>query len=278
MEYAGGVRMSSVSGPIRIEVLGSGTSVGVPTIGCACSVCRSADPRDRRLRPSVRIGYRSEDREFNVVVDTSPDFRAQALRSGFRRLDAILYTHAHADHIMGLDDIRPYNYGRPDRIPAYATAPTLDVLRRAFPYAFLDISTHPGGVPRLDAREIDSAPFDLFGLEFQPLKVWHGRAAITAFRFGRAAYVTDQSDIPEESVGALEDLDVLFLDALRREPHPSHSSVDQALAWVERLRPRRAYFTHICHDLGHEETNAALPAGVALAYDGLVVETTGEAD
>ena len=268
----------SISGPISITVLGSGTSVGVPTIGCPCAVCRSDDPRDKRLRPSVLVSFDGGDGRRNVVIDTTPDFRQQALAAGFTRLDAILYTHAHADHIMGLDDIRPFNYGRTDRIPAYGLPDTLDVIRTSFPYAFAEIETHPGGLPRVDSFEVGAEPVDLFGLEFAPVPIWHGKRKILGFRFGRAAYLTDLSDIPDESLPLLEDLDVLFLDALRRIPHPSHSSVEQALGWVERLRPARAYFTHICHDLGHAETNAELPRGVELAYDGLVIETPGEAD
>jgi phosphoribosyl 1,2-cyclic phosphate phosphodiesterase len=267
----------SISGPIAITVLGSGTSVGVPTIGCPCAVCHSDNPHDKRLRPSVLVSFDAKGRRRNIVIDTTPDFRIQALTSGFAWLDAILYTHSHADHIMGLDDIRPFNYGRPDRIPAYGLPETLEVIQSAFPYAFVERPTHPGGAPRVDARALESEPVDLFGVKFRPVPVWHGKLKILGYRFGRAAYVTDQSDIPDESVPLLEDLDVLFLDALRRIPHPSHSTVDQAVAWVERLRPKRAYLTHICHDLGHAETNAELPRGVELAYDGLVIETSGDA-
>lgn len=261
--------------PIEIRVLGSGTSVGIPTIGCPCSVCHSDDPRDRRLRPSILVTFEAEGRKRNVVIDTTPDFRYQALQAGFAWLDAILYTHAHADHIMGLDDIRPFNYGRDGRIPAYGDKATLEVVQRVFPYAFEDVATHPGGLPRVEAIEVDRNPVRIHGLDFQPVPVNHGRRMITAYRFGSAAYITDNSDIPDESLPHLENLDVLFLDALRRIPHPSHSTVDQALAWVEKLKPKRAYFTHICHDLGHAETTAELPEGVELAYDGLVIHTVG---
>lgn len=257
-----------------ITVLGSGTSVGVPTIGCSCAVCRSPDPRDKRLRPSIVVGYRSGGAERNVLIDTTPDLRRQALDAGLKSLDAILYTHDHADHIMGLDDVRPFNYGRTERLPIYASEETLRSLRRVFPYAFAGESGHPGGVPRLTANAIDGemrngGGIDLFGLEFKPVKVHHGPKKIVGFRFGSAAYVTDQTGFPEESLPLLEDLDVLFLGALRHIPHPMHSTVEQALAWVARLRPRRAFLTHICHDLGHEETSANLPQGVAPAYDGL---------
>ncbi len=218
------------------------------------------------------VSWDAHGRRRNVVVDTTPDFRQQALTAGFKWLDAVIYTHAHADHIMGLDDIRPFNYGRQERIPVYATLETMQVVQNAFPYAFIEKKAHPGGLPRVEPHVINGSPIELYGLEFKPTPVWHGKAKILGFRFGRAAYLTDQSDIPEESIPLLEDLDVLFLDALRRLPHPSHSSIDQALAWVKRLRPKKAYFTHICHDLSHAQTNSELPEGVELAYDGLVIE------
>lgn len=267
-------------GPISITVLGSGTSVGVPTIGCSCAVCRSSDSRDRRLRPSILISYRDDEGAArNVLIDTTPDFRQQALKTGFRTLDAILYTHAHADHIMGLDDVRPFNYGRRERIPVYADAAVLASLRRIFPYAFEGEARHPGGVPRLAAHELTAAfensGLDLYGLAFRAVPLRHGPLESVGYRFGRAAYLTDHSDIPRESLPLLENLDVLFLDALRREPHPMHTSLDQALAWVDLLKPRRAYFTHICHDLPHAETCAELPPNVELAYDGLEIETGG---
>lgn len=257
---------------LAITVLGSGTSVGVPTIGCPCAVCASDDPRDNRLRPSVLIAFEADGVERNVLVDTTPDLRQQALTAGMKRLDAILFTHDHADHVMGLDDIRPFNYGREDRLPVYAAKSTLASLQRVFPYAFAGEGAHAGSVPRLDARLIDGSTIDLFGLEVQPVKVNHGPKKIHGFRFGNAAYITDQTGFPDESLPLLEDLDVLFLDALRHIPHPMHSTVEQALSWVERLRPRHAFFTHICHDLAHAETNRSLPAGVELAYDGLRIE------
>ena len=259
----------------KIEVLGSGTSVGVPTIGCACRVCTSKDPRDRRLRPSVLIRFNAGNVERNVIVDTSPDFRQQVLNAGVRRLDAVLYTHDHADHIMGLDDIRPFNYKRKDRIPVYASGATLNSLRRVFPYGFAGEGTHPGGVPRLDGRVVDGSPIEVCGMAFQPFAVQHGHKEILGYRFGRAAYVTDQTGFPRESLPWLQDLDVLFLGALRHEPHPSHSTVAEALAWVKRLRPTRAFLTHMCHALPHEETNRRLPDGVSLAYDGLRIRVRG---
>jgi len=255
---------------LQITVLGSGTSVGVPTIGCECRVCQSSDPRDKRLRPSILVSYGGR----NVLIDTTPDFRAQALRAGFRTLDAVLFTHSHADHILGLDDIRPFNYGRQDHIPIYARSDALANIKRVFRYVFEE-ANHCGGIPRIEAFAIEDGGIDLFGLRFVPVPLLHGERSIIGFRFGRAAYLTDHSDIPEESLKLLHGLDVLFLDALRHTPHPTHSTVERSLAWVEQLRPARAYFTHICHDLGHEETNRTLPPNVRLAYDGLEILVEG---
>jgi phosphoribosyl 1,2-cyclic phosphate phosphodiesterase len=252
---------------IHITVLGSGTSSGVPAIGCSCEVCRSTDPRDKRLRPSILLRYGGH----NVVVDTSPDFRAQVLRANLERLDAVLYTHAHADHVLGLDDIRPFNFRQKTPTPIYGSAETLEVIQRIFRYAF-DEGPTQSSVPKLDLRTLDGSPFELFGLEFTPIRLCHGNGTVLGFRFGRAAYLTDHSDIPEESRAKLSGLDVLFLDALRHRPHPTHSTVEQALRWVEEFKPKRAFFTHMCHDLSHEKTEATLPAHVHLAYDGLEIE------
>jgi phosphoribosyl 1,2-cyclic phosphate phosphodiesterase len=252
---------------ITIIVLGSGTSSGVPTIGCKCEVCQSTDPRDRRLRPSILIRYGG----YNVVVDTSPDFRAQVLSARLDKLDAILYTHAHADHILGLDDVRPFNYHQKALIPIFATQETLDVIQRVFRYAF-ESGPSQSSVPKLDLRVLTGAPFELFGLEFTPIRLCHGKETVLGFRFGRAAYLTDHSEIPEESREKLGDLDVLFLDALRHRPHPTHTTVENAVRLVEELKPKRAFFTHMCHDLSHERTEATLPPHIRLAYDGLELE------
>ena len=259
----------------QITVLGSGTSVGVPTIGCRCAVCRSDDPHDKRLRPSILVTFFEGGRERNVLIDTTPDLRQQALSAGITRLDAVLYTHAHADHIMGLDDLRPFNYGRSERIPIYGMPETLRSLRRVFPYAFEGEALHPGGVPRVAGHELNGAVVDLFGMLFEPIPIRHGPLTVMGYRFGRAAYLTDHSDIPEESLAKLQGLDVLFLDALRHEPHPMHTSVSQAIAWVERLQPKRAFLTHICHDLPHRETNESLPRHIRLAHDGLRIRVGG---
>ncbi|HEX5432128.1 MAG TPA: MBL fold metallo-hydrolase [Bryobacteraceae bacterium] len=257
----------SETSKIRITVLGSGTSSGVPTIGCSCEVCQSTDPRDKRLRPSILLRYNGH----NVVVDTTPDFRAQVLRAHLERLDAIIYTHAHADHILGLDDVRPFNYHQRSPIPLYASGETLEVIQRVFRYAF-DSKPAQSSVPKLDLQVLDGAPFELFGLEFSPIRLCHGKTTVLGFRFGRAAYLTDHSEIPDESREKLTGLDVLFLDALRRRPHPTHTTVDQAVQLVEELKPQRAFFTHMCHDLPHAATEAALPPHIRLAYDGLEIE------
>ncbi len=252
---------------IRITVLGSGTSSGVPTLGCHCAVCLSSDERDKRLRPSILIRCGG----LNVVVDTTPDFRQQALRAGIDRVDAVLYTHSHADHILGLDDVRPLNFKQRAAIPVYGSEETIADIRRVFRYAF-DAGAAESAVPQIEVRTFGDAPFDVLGLPFTPLRLSHGRSTtVYGFRLGAAAYLTDHSDIPEQTMARLHGLDVLFLDALRHRPHPTHSTVAQSLATVATLHPQRAFFTHISHDLAHADTQATLPPGVHLAYDGLEI-------
>ena len=249
-----------------LTVLGSGTSMGVPTIGCDCAVCRSADARDRRLRPSVLLAY--ADR--HVLIDTTPDFREQAIRAGIRKLDAVLYTHGHADHILGLDDLRPLSFRHPGRLPLYADAHAARSLRETFGYIFDEANAYPSKA-QVELNPINDA-FELFGARIEPVSVMHGDDEIHGFRFGNAAYLTDFSDIPAASKPKLRGLDILFLDALRHKPHPTHSTVENSLRLVEELGPKRAFFTHISHDLPHEETNAGLPPHVRLAHDGLKLE------
>lgn len=249
-----------------LTVLGSGTSMGVPTIGCQCRVCTSTDSRDRRTRPSIMLEYA----ERCVLIDTTPDFREQAIREHIRHLDAIVYTHAHADHILGLDDVRPLSFRSPEKIPLYAFPDTADGLRRIFKYIF-DADYKFGGIARVEIKHINGS-LELFGANFEPIMVLHGDAKIHGFRFGSAAYLTDFSEIPPQSMERLRGLDILFLDALRHKPHPTHSTVANSLRLVEELRPQRAFFTHISHDLPHEETNRELPAHVRLAHDGLKLE------
>jgi phosphoribosyl 1,2-cyclic phosphate phosphodiesterase len=249
-----------------ILVLGSGTSVGVPMIGCHCKVCTSIDQRDTRLRPSVllRLG------NARVLIDTSPDFRYQALHFGIERIDAILYTHSHADHILGLDDVRPFNFMQKQEIPIFASAEAWDVIERTFSYVF-DASPSESSRPRLTPHLFEFNPFCVAGVEFQPIRMSHGKGTVHGFRFGDCAYLTDHSSIPMESLEKLSGLDVVFLDALRHNPHPTHSTVDESLRTVELLKPKRAYFTHISHDLLHAAVEAQLPPGVSLAYDGLEI-------
>jgi phosphoribosyl 1,2-cyclic phosphate phosphodiesterase len=249
---------------IRLTVLGSGTSMGVPTLGCDCKVCTSADPRDTRLRPSIALEYDGH----TILIDTTPDFRQQALQMGLRRIDAILYTHAHADHIMGLDDVRPINMKQRGAIPIYGSEDTLGAIHRSFHYVFETISPE-SAIPKLTLNTIDENGVELFGLHFKPLPLEHGRSMVYGYKFGQAAYLTDHSGIPEKSLNQLYGLDVLFLDALRHKPHPTHSTVEQSLGYVQQLSPKRAFFTHISHDLPHERTEEMLPPHVRLAYDRL---------
>ena len=247
-----------------LTVLGSGTSMGVPTIGCDCAVCRSQDPRDRRTRPSVMISYNGR----HVMIDTTPDFREQALRENIKKLDAVLYTHTHADHILGIDDLRPLTYRH--KLPLYATPRACEFLRNMFRYIF-EADYKFGGLPQVDLQPIEG-PVELFGARFEPVTVIHGDTPILGFRFGSAAYLTDHSQVPPETLEKLRDLDILFLDALRYKPHPTHSTVEQSLKIVDAVKPKRTFFTHICHDLPHEATNATLPPEVRLAFDGMKLE------
>lgn len=251
---------------VALTVLGSGTSLGVPTIGCRCRVCVSDDPRDQRTRPSVLLRYNGRA----VVIDTGPDFRFQALRASLDRLDAVLYTHAHADHILGLDDTRPFTLDENTTIPIYGNEPALRGIRRVFQYVF-DGNYPYGGVPSIRDHLI-TGPVELFGLEFTPVPVLHGRMQVLGFRFGPVAYLTDYNEIPETSAQLLRGVEILFLDALRHEAHPTHMTVAQAVEQVARFQPQQAFFTHIAHDLGHAQTNASLPENARLCYDGMELE------
>ena len=255
---------------MRVTVLGSGTSMGVPTLGCHCPVCESTDPHDKRLRPSLLLSRNEQ----NVVIDTTPDFRTQALRVGLDRLDAVLLTHGHADHILGFDDLRPYNIRQRAAMPVYGNEETFRIIRRVFSYVF-DNRPTLSTVPSVNLHEVQG-PFELLGIPIIPVPLSHGEMDVLGYRFGSAAYLTDFSRLPESSLPLLEDLDDLIVDALRDVPHPMHQTVEQALALIDRLNPKRAWFTHIAHDLGHEATNERLrKAGypqVQLAYDGLQLE------
>ena len=262
---------------MRVTVLGSGTSHGVPSIGCDCDVCRSTDPHDRRLRPSILLelsngsasAFASSVR--SILVDTSTDLREQALRADVRRVDAILFTHSHADHVMGLDDVRRYNQMQKGAIPCYADQATLLNLRRMFSYVFQPPKQLGGGLPQLSLFEI-AGPFVLGGAEVVPVPLMHGSLPVLGFRIGAFAYLTDCNRIPDESWPLLTGVRIVILDALRHRPHSTHFSVSESIAIAAKIGVERAYFTHICHDLPHAATNASLPQGIELAYDGLVVE------
>lgn len=251
----------------RVTFLGTGTSHGVPMIGCDCGVCTSTDPRDQRSRPSVLFQFADG---FAALVDTSPDLRAQALRFGVRRVDAVLFTHPHADHLLGLDDIRRFNHIQRQAIPCFGNAGTIDELVRVFRYAFAPMQ-HGGGVPQLQVFRVSGA-FCLGRHHVVPVPVMHGRLPILGYRVGDFAYVTDCSEIPDAAWPLLEGVRTLAIDALRDRPHPTHFTVEQALEAIARVGAERGLLTHLCHDLGHEATSRRLPAGVELAYDGLVVE------
>lgn len=250
---------------MQVLFLGTGTSHGVPMIGCDCAVCRSTDPRDARLRPSIYLEF---DDGLRVLVDTTPDLRQQALRYHLTKVDAVLYTHSHADHILGLDEVRRYNHMTRAALPMYGDAATLADIRRMFSYVFAPGAARGGGVPDLRLNTI-VGPFCLGRTEIRPLTVLHGGRPVLAFRIGGFAYLTDCNEIPEAAMAQLEGLEVLVLDALRRKRHPTHFSIDQAVAVAQRIGARQTLFTHCCHDLGHAETCASLPDGIALAYDGL---------
>jgi phosphoribosyl 1,2-cyclic phosphate phosphodiesterase len=252
---------------LNVTFLGTGTSHGVPMIGCDCEVCGSADPRDARLRPSIFI----ETRGARVLVDAGPDLRVQALRHRIRRIDAILFTHGHADHILGIDDVRRFNALMKGPMPCYGDARTLSDIRRTFHYVFDPSTPKGGGLPALDLREVDG-PVRVGAMEAIPVPLWHGDRRIFGFRVERFAYLTDCSAIADEAWPLLADLDVVVIDALREQPHPTHFSLGEAVEAAQRIGARQALFTHMCHHLPHEATNAKLPAGMSLAYDGLTLD------
>jgi phosphoribosyl 1,2-cyclic phosphate phosphodiesterase len=251
---------------LTITFLGTGTSHGVPMIGCDCAVCGSSDPRDSRTRSSIYV----ETPECNWVVDTGTDFRAQALREKIRKLDAVVYTHSHTDHMMGFDDLRAFCWERD--MPLYASPETMEDLQRVFVFAFNGRNRFPGYV-RPEPHLI-GGPFELGATELTPLPVLHGRAHVNGFLFSRdglplAAYLSDCKVVPVGTLALIKGVRVLIIDALRRKPHPTHLSIDEALEVSRQASPQETWFTHICHELGHAETEATLPAGVRLAYDGL---------
>lgn len=251
----------------KLVFLGTGTSVGVPVIGCGCAVCTSSDRRNQRTRCGLVLGLP----EGNLLVDSPTDLRFQLLREGIGLIHATLYTHEHADHIFGLDDLRLFPFFLQRRLPIYCTEVVEARLRKSFDYAFdneLDAMTH-GSVPHLQVVRIDERPFELLGTRVTPIPLKHGRFSVLGFRFGNVAYCTDTNEIPERSYALLEGLETLILDALRMRPHPTHFSLEQAIAAARRIGARQTYFTHMSHELDHEATTAGLPRGMQLAYDGL---------
>jgi phosphoribosyl 1,2-cyclic phosphate phosphodiesterase len=257
---------------VKVTFLGTGTSHGVPMIGCTCATCLSDDPRDKRWRPSIAVELADHT---SILVDTGPDLRAQALRFGLTRVDVILYTHSHADHVVGLDEVRRFNAVQRSPIPCYGDAGTLTDVRRMFAYVFEPATPVGGGIPRLELAEI-AGEFCIGPATILPVPIRHGGRPVLGFRIGRFAYLTDCNAIPDASWALLDGLDVIVLGALRQRPHPTHFSVDEALVAAERVGAGHTYFTHMCHDLPHAETCARLPPAVELAYDGLVLEIADE--
>ncbi len=257
---------------MQIEFLGTGTSTGVPMIGCSCEVCRSADPRDNRLRSSVCLTVGGK----NILIDCGPDFRQQMLRSGINHIDAVLLTHEHYDHISGLDELR--NFTRQMPIPVYAEPRVLQVVHDRFAYCFTD-RPQPG-IAHLSLHEISNlASFSLFGTEVVPLRVWHYRLPIVGYRVGAFAYITDMLSIDETECRKLADLDTLVVNALRHKPHLSHQNLESALAFISRIAPQRAYLTHMSHQMGlHAVEEPKLPTHVAFAYDGMVISVADGED
>jgi phosphoribosyl 1,2-cyclic phosphate phosphodiesterase len=255
----------------RLVFLGTGTSTGVPMIGCDCSVCTSTDPRNQRMRPSVLFNLPRG----NLLIDTTPEMRLQLLREKVRNVNAIAFTHSHADHLFGLDDARLFPRWIGGPVPVYCERGTEESIRRIFHYAFREESDRmPAGfVPRLHFIRVEpGVPFEVLGERVTPIRLEHGPFPVLGYRVGSLAYCTDVSRIPDESRPILEGLDVLVLDALRYEPHPTHFSISQALEEVALLKPRRTFLTHLSHSFDHGPAQAALPAAVMLAYDGLSVE------
>ena len=247
---------------MRVTFLGTGTSTGVPVVGCHCAVCFSDDPRNKRLRQSVKIEM--DNKVF--LIDTTPDLRLQLLRDPIPRLDFILYTHSHADHLMGLDDVRPFNFRQRQSIHAFASAATAKAVRRAFSYIWSD-SQMGGGKPQIELHEVDG-PFTHEGIDIVPIPVRHGDWTILGYRIGSFAYITDTNGIPDESLTLLQDLDTLALDGLRPSPrHPTHFTIGEAVAVAQRIAPRMTYLIHLTHEVEHATVEATLPENVRLAWD-----------
>ncbi|MBC7383290.1 MAG: MBL fold metallo-hydrolase [Bacteroidia bacterium] len=252
---------------MKVTFLGSGTSQGIPIIACDCEVCTSADLRDKRLRSSIMVQYNDK----TIVVDTGPDFREQMLREKVKTLDAVLYTHAHRDHLAGLDDIRGFNYKMKRAIDLYCEKRVETAIRSEFYYAFEE-PKYPG-VPDLNLHTITDAPFELFNLLIEPIQVYHHKLPVLGFKFDKFVYITDANSIKHREMEMIKGCEVLVLNALRKEPHISHFTLEEAVKLVEIIKPGQAYFTHISHQMGtHKAVETELPQNIHLAYDGLVIE------
>jgi phosphoribosyl 1,2-cyclic phosphate phosphodiesterase len=254
---------------MKIIFLGTGTSTGVPTLCCPCDVCRSEDPRNRRLRASILV----RNGDHHLLVDTSTDLRQQCLRHNITRLDSVLYTHPHADHVHGIDELRCFNFFNKTRIPCYGNEATLKTLQKNFSYIFNGIKPEGGGIPQLALHTVyNPETFELGGMHITPVEVLHGSMTILGYRFNNIAYVTDCSGIPEAARKTLKGLDVLILNALGFKPHPTHFCLSQSLQAIEELKPKRAILTHINHTFDHETVSKDLPENVVLAYDGMELD------
>ena len=251
---------------LSLTFLGTGTSHGVPMIACSCPVCKSANPKNRRTRTSVALS----DGRHTILIDTTPELRLQAIAVGLSRVDAVLFTHAHADHIFGLDDIRRFNEIQMASIPCYGQAETMETIHRAFNYIFVP-TQEGGGKPKITLEPV-AGPFVAAGMLVQPIPIFHGELPVFGYRIGRFAYVTDCSEIPEQSYELLRNLDVLVLAALRPYGHPTHFTIEQAVEVAKKVGADNTYFVHMSHRVEHEETNSWLPEGIELAYDGLQIE------
>lgn len=257
----------------EVIFLGTGTSVGVPALGCECEVCTSTDPRNNRTRCAIVLRLPAG----NLLIDTPPDLRTQLLREQIKLIHAVLYTHEHADHLYGLDDVRLFPFRLGHAMPLYCERHLEERIRRVYDYAFSERQpTHPGATPQLEFSRITHAPFEILGVRATPIPLKHGpHFNVLGFRIGDFAYCTDTNFIPGDSMSRLRGLDTLVLDGLRLSPHPTHFCVEEALEVIQKLQPRRAYLTHICHDIDHGVVEAKLPDGVFLAYDGLRLPVNG---
>ncbi len=252
---------------MKVTFLGTGTSHGIPMIACTCKVCTSENPKNKRMRTSVFVSING----CNILIDATPELRLQCIKNKITRLDAVLITHSHADHIFGLDDLRRFNMIQRMDIPIYGTSKTLDTIRRTFSYVFTNHCEPGGSKPRFSLK-IVNGDLTIEGIPIVPIKALHGNGEVTGYRFNKFAYITDASDIPKESLQKLQDLEVLVLGALRYTPHIKHFTIEQALRVVKQLKPQKAYFTHMCHDIEHEEDSKKLPPSVEFAFDGLMID------